>query len=73
MHALPPRTPVAEETGDWAIDNHTGRERAGELISYVRETGNPVPLCQAISEIVRSGRYGAVEIGFIYKVVISTM
>lgn len=73
MHAIPPRLPVAEETGNWAIDNHTGREHAGELIAYVRKTGNPLPLCRAIGEIVRRGQYGAVEIGFIYKVVVSTM
>ena len=75
VHGLPPPRHIAEieATGDWAADNNTGRERAGELIAYARESGNPMPLCKAISDIVRSGRYGAIEIGFIYKVAISTM
>lgn len=59
--------------GDWATDNRTGRDKAAELITIVRKTGNPLPLCKVLGEMIRLGQYGAVEIGFIYKVVVATM
>lgn len=60
-------------TADWSAANHTGRERASGLIAEARRTGNPMPLCRALGDIVGRGEYGAVEVGFIHKVAVSTL
>lgn len=52
-------------TGDYAADCATGRARADDLISYIREGGFPGTLTHALAAMMQSGREASgIEVGF---------
>lgn len=61
------------ETGNWEIDNRTGREQANKFIEQARETGDIMPLTRAIEQMVKRGHYGPTEVGFISRLVSATL
>lgn len=61
---------AVQETGDWGDDNRAGARYAGELICHLRRNGRHKPLLgHIVRELVRRGKYGAIEIGFFHRLV----
>lgn len=60
------------ESGDWAADNRQGAQFANELLSYMKEDPNRVPMLgHVIRDMVSKSRFGAVEIGFIHRLAVA--
>lgn len=56
------------ESGDWAADNRTGAKFANELLGYMREDTNRVPMLgHVIRDMVQKGQFGPIEIGFVHR------
>ena len=55
---------AVDETGDWGVDNETGRGYAKLLIRYIRANQTPFILGYVMKAIAEKGRVSGVEIGF---------
>lgn len=66
--------PEFRTTGSYADDNAVGRERAEEVVAYMRDNGAPMVVGHIVQAIVARGIYGGLEVGFFghFGVVICT-
>jgi hypothetical protein len=55
------------ETGDYGADCATGRQLADALIKRMADTEYTPALGEVVGEIVKTGRWGAVHIGFFQR------
>ena len=52
----------------WAAEQAVGRQRASDMITSMRASGNPMDLGYAVRAMVQSGIYGAAEVGFMHRI-----
>ena len=58
---------VVEETGDYALDNELGERLAVECANSMREMRDPHLLLQCVRSMAQHGRFGGVEVGFLFS------
>lgn len=55
-------------TGDWEIDNATGREHARFGLDWCRAHGNSAIFVAVLRDMVRKGRFEGVEAGLLFEI-----
>jgi hypothetical protein len=59
--------------GSAAADNALGRDRADELVTYMRDHDAPMVLGFVVQAMIARGRFGAIEVGFHNQVSLHAM
>ncbi|WP_155913490.1 hypothetical protein [Asticcacaulis sp. AC466] len=57
-----------EPCGNYGRDNELGRTYGAECLEFISRTNDPTLLGKIIRDMIKGGRYDAVEIGFMYMV-----
>lgn len=65
--------PETASLGSAAADNALGRDRANELVAYMRDHDAPMVLGFVVQAMIARGRFGPVEIGFHNQVSLHAM
>ena len=65
--------PETVSLGSADADNALGRDRADELVAYMREHDAPMVLGFVVQAMIERGRFGPVEVGFHNQVSLHAM